>query len=203
MSSVWVFLKEVARRPTEVGAIVPSGPKLAERVVVEADLHDRQVIVELGAGTGSITKAIRVAAPGAALLALEPGAEMAAVLRREFPDVEVSERFAYELPDALRDWGHRAADRVVSGLPWTLWPQHVQEANLQGIVRALRPDGRFLTYTYVTAQVSPAAIKTRELFRTYFRHVRKSKITWNNVPPAFMFVCDGPRHELLPENQPS
>jgi phospholipid N-methyltransferase len=177
----------------EVGAFAPSGPQLAERVVEAADLRAGQAVVELGAGTGPVTKAILAAVPDASFLAFEPNPEMAAVLRRDFPGLRVSEKLAHEMPGALAEWGHPRVDRIVSGLPWALWPNEVQEPVMEAIVDALKPGGRMVTFTYVHSQVFPNAARMRRLLQHYFGRVTRSKISWANLPPAFVWVCDEPR----------
>jgi SAM-dependent methyltransferase len=90
-----------------------------------------QLVVELGAGTGKLTRA--VAALGVRVVAVEPDARMLAVLRRlELEGVEGS---AEAIP-----FGDGEADGVVAGssLHW-----FELEAALREIHRVLRPSGRF------------------------------------------------------------
>ncbi len=191
--SAFAFLRDVARRPTQMGAIAPSGSQLGEMMAREVGIEPDHVVVELGAGTGSLTQAIRNRAPHAPLLALEPGAEMAEGLRRRFPDIEVSQRLAHELPEVLREWGHPAVDRVVSGLPWTIWPDHVQNQILDAVVSCMKPDGQLVTFTYVHSQVLPGADVLKKMLDRYFGSVRKTPIAWLNLPPAFAYVASQPR----------
>ena len=86
-------------------------------MVSAADLRPGHKVVEIGAGTGPFTRAIQAARPDVDLLLVEPSAELAAVLRRDFPGVTVDERYAQDLPAIVKDWGHERVDRVVSGLP--------------------------------------------------------------------------------------
>ncbi len=193
MTELMVFLKGVAKNPAGVGAVAPSSPFLADRVVSSASLREDHVIAELGAGTGSITKRILEEAPRARLLALEPDADLARMLRREVPGVEVAERRAEDLPDVVREWGHLRVDRVISGLPWTLWPAWVQEPIVDAVAAAMAPQGRMVTFTYLHSQVLPASLRFRKILQRYFGVVRRTRIQWANLPPAFVYVCDGPR----------
>lgn len=188
-----MFLKDVARRPRQMGAIAPSGPELARLMVEAADVRPDHVVAELGAGTGSITRAIRERAPHAPLVALEPGAEMAELLRRAFPNVHVTERLAHDLPEVLEAWGHPVVDRVLSGLPWTIWPASEQDAILTAVRRAMRADGRLVTFTYVHSQVLPGASSLKDLLERHFTKVVRTRVAWKNLPPAFAYVADGPR----------
>lgn len=89
------------------------------------------LVVELGAGTGKLTRA--VAALGARVVAVEPDARMLAVLRGL--DLEGVEGSAEAIP-----FGDGAADAVVAGssLHW-----FDLETALREIHRVLRPGGRF------------------------------------------------------------
>ena len=89
------------------------------------------LVVELGAGTGKLTRA--VAALGARVVAVEPDARMLAVLRGL--DHEGVEGSAEAIP-----FGDGAADAVVAGssLHW-----FDLETALREIHRVLRPGGRF------------------------------------------------------------
>jgi phospholipid N-methyltransferase len=193
MMSTWTFLKEAVRKPNQVGAIAPSGDILANLMVDAVGIAPGQVVVELGAGTGVITLAIRRRAPETPLLVFEPSGELAALLRERFPDARVAEKFAQELPTELDAWGQVAVDRVVSGLPWTIWPLEVQQSILQAVVSRMRPDGKFVTFGYLHSQVLPGAGRLRSLLGQYFNKVEPTGVAWRNLPPAFAWVATGPR----------
>src|SRR5690349_5614115 len=83
-----LFLKRWLRRPLAMGAVVPSGRLLAEALALTAlaEIDGREGhVIELGAGTGEVTKALLVAGIPAGRLALvERDPELAAFLRRHF-----------------------------------------------------------------------------------------------------------------------
>ena len=106
----------------------PAWPEEAARWLVPGDAG---LVVELGAGTGKLTRA--VAALGVRVVAVEPDARMLAVLRGL--DLEGVEGSAEAIP-----FGDEAADAVVAGssLHWFALEQALPE-----IHRVLRPGGRF------------------------------------------------------------
>src|SRR6478672_11312051 len=116
-----LFLKRWLRRPFAMGAVVPSGRLLAEamacRTVSEIQGHDGHVI-ELGAGTGQVTKALLAAGiPGDRLALVERDPELAAFLRRHFRGPKIIEGDAARLPRLLAAHGVDRVAAVVSSLP--------------------------------------------------------------------------------------
>ena len=69
-------------------------------------------VLDVGAGTGALTAELR--ARGATVVAEEPSPEFAAVLRERFPDVEVNESPAEELPFADKEFDVALAQLVVA-----------------------------------------------------------------------------------------
>lgn len=190
MSGAGVFLKEFLADPVTIGAIAPSGAQLAAQMVASAAIEPHHVIAELGAGTGPMTAQLLKQHPDNPLVVIEPKAELAATLRERFPTAHVVEEYAQELPRICAEWGHTPVDRVVSSLPWAIWSQELQTEILQGVLEAMAPDGRMVTFTYWHAQPLPAAKRFKAFLQEHFRSVERSPIAWKNLPPAFVFVCD-------------
>jgi len=186
------FLREFVCDPVQLGAVAPSGPQLAQRMVEAAELGPGHVVVELGAGTGPMTEAIVRARPDGPFVALEPNPALAAILRERFPGVRIDERLAQDLRAVLDDLGANHADRVVSSLPWAIWPEELQDEVFSAIIDVLAPDGRMVTFGYVHAQPLPAARRLQRALQTRFRDVHSTRVAWRNLPPARVFVCAGP-----------
>jgi phospholipid N-methyltransferase len=184
-------LREFVRNPRQLGAVAPSGKALARRIVDAACIADHHVVAELGAGTGSMTSEL-VERDWRALIALEPNSCLAGMLRERFPTVVVEERLAQQLPEIVQEHGVGAIDRVVSSLPWAIWPDAVQNSCFDAIDSALSDEGRFVTFAYVHAQMLPAARRLRQRLEDRYAHVETTPVVWRNLPPAFVFVCEGP-----------
>lgn len=191
--TIWLFLRAVAVRPLQMGAIVPSSPELARRMVDEARIVPGNVVLELGAGSGSFTQEIVRRHPENPLLAVEPSPALAGHLRQAFPTIRVSERRAEEMGDIAREHGVTRVDRVVSGLPWALWTREHQATILDGLMPLLSPQARLVTFHYVHSRALARVRSMRELLDDRFESVSDGTPVWGNLPPAYVHSASQPR----------
>jgi ubiquinone/menaquinone biosynthesis C-methylase UbiE len=111
----------------------PSYPEQATAWLAdELGLAPGKVLVDVGAGTGKLTRTL--VSSGAELIAVEPVAGMRAVLAREVPQARILEGTAETLP-----LEHASADAIVvaQAFHWFDGPQALAEFH-----RVLRPRGR-------------------------------------------------------------
>lgn len=186
-----LFLKRWLRRPFATGAVVPSGRLLAEamaaatRVAVEGRPGS---IVELGAGTGGVTKALLAAGIAAERLVLvERDPEFATFLRRHFDGPRIIEGDAARLPRLLAD--HRIAPiaAVVSSLPLLSLPTEVVNGIVTGAFEILPRGAALVQFTYGPKPPIPRALRQR--LRLDGAHGRR---IWRNVPPAVVWTFTRP-----------
>ncbi len=191
--SALTFLGQFLRDPVQLGAVAPSSPDLARLMVDAADIGPDDRVVELGAGTGPMTQALVAQRPDGPLVSLEPNAALAQGLRLRCPTVDVEERCAQDLPEILEARSWDRCERVVSSLPWAIWPQSLQDEVFAAILGVLAPQGRMVTFSYLHAQPLPAARRLRAALEQRFATVGRTRVAWRNLPPAFVFRCEGPR----------
>ena len=89
----------------------------------------------------------------------------------------------------LKDRALPKADVVISGLPFAIFPEELQEKILQGVLRSLVPGGTFATFAYLQGVILPAGVRFRKKLESTFPEVTTSQIVWNNMPPAFVYRC--------------
>ena len=161
----------------KVGALLPSSPALARLVARQVHLEPDQCVVELGPGTGPVTKALLAAGvPADRLFVIEIDALLCAHLRREFPNVAVIQGDATRLSELLpAGW----VGKVVSGIPMLPLPVDVQRALIRAAFEVMAPGGDILQYTYSLA--SP--IKTKPLGLKG----RRKGVAMLNLPPAWVW----------------
>jgi phosphatidylethanolamine/phosphatidyl-N-methylethanolamine N-methyltransferase len=189
-----MFFQRFLRYPWRVGAVAPSSGALARQMVAPVPGTGHPVVVELGPGTGAFTDAIQRCLGGRGYhLAVEIDPVFAGVLRRRFPSVDVVVAGADRLPEVLALRGLRAADVVVSGLPWAVLPP-VQAARIMaGVAASMTPQGAFTTFAYVHALWTPAARRLRRDLRRTFEEVVPGRTVWANLPAALVYHARRPR----------
>lgn len=98
-----LFFRHWLRQPLGIGAILPSGGAVARAMARVSAFSRPGVVLELGGGTGSITRALLSAGcPPERLLPVERERELAASLRRRLPAVAVVEADAADLDAVVR-----------------------------------------------------------------------------------------------------
>lgn len=177
------FFGHWVRRPRSIGAVAPSGEVLARAMAREIDFDRPGLIVELGGGTGSITRALveRAASPRD-IVVIEREASMAARLARRFPETQVICGDARDLPRLLRGIGAGEVKAVVSGLPLLSLPPRVRYGILRQAVSVLAPDGVLLQFTY--GLTAPVGSDTAT--RIGIRGERSGYVV-RNLPPASLW----------------
>ncbi len=186
-----LFLKRWLRRPFAVGAVVPSGRLLAEAMArttfTEMTGRDGHVI-ELGAGTGEVTKALLAAGIPAERLALvERDPELASFLRRHFEGPKIVEGDAARLPRILAEQGIGSVAAVVSSLPLLSLPAEVVRGIVEGVFDALPRGGALVQFTYGPAQPVP-----RSLSQALRLVGTRGPRIWRNMPPAVVWTFRRP-----------
>lgn len=175
------FLRHLARAPREVGAVLPTGAAMAGRMAAIVRPEAELPVLELGPGTGVITKAIlaRGLAPEK-LVCVEHSPAFARLLRGRFPSVTVVEGDAFALKAALGPLAARGFDCVVSALPLLNFPPAERERLMAELV-ALVPDGRpVVQFSYGPRPPVPA--------RPGRFTVGRLALVLRNVPPAQVWL---------------
>ena len=151
-----VFFALWLQKPLRIAAANPSGARLADAVARCIDLARPGPVLELGAGTGSLTQGlVRAGCSPERIIALEREPALVAVLRREFPAMTVIAGDATRIREYLAGSVERLAG-VVSSLPIKWFPAAEQYAIVRPCLDLLGPDGRFLQLT--NAFTSPLPI---------------------------------------------
>ena len=111
---------------------------------------NQNAIVELGPGTGSFTQHLAATWPQHRLIAIERNARFAALVRKQFPQIDLHEGCASEVDQVLADLAipRNNLHAIMCGLPLLSLPKEVRTRILQAVWRALEPGKQFVMFTY-------------------------------------------------------
>ncbi len=184
------LLKEFLFKPVTVGTVWPSSNALCREMITDVNISQADLIVELGPGTGPITRYIlENKKSDAHLVAIELSKRLCDHLSETMPEAEFINASAEELPALLKERDYGQADLIVSGLPWASFSGDLQRRILDQAVASLRHGGYFTTFAYIQGKMLPSYHRFRKLLENEFDEVVLSPIVWKNFPPAFVYRC--------------
>ena len=184
------LLAQFLKKPFTTGAVCPSSPGLARMLVSGIGLEHSSYVAELGPGTGAVTGTIVNSLPEKSrFFAVELNPDVITAFHEIFPEVTVYNDSAANLPDLLRKENIAALDSVISGLPWAIFPDKLQDDILSAILESLKPGGYFTTFAYIQGVLLPSGKRFRNRLSRIFTDVEKSPVVWKNFPPAFVYRC--------------
>ena len=171
-----MFFRRWLANPLQMGSVVPSSAALCRRIVAATQCVPGEIVLELGAGTGVISRALlRSGLPPERLFVVEIVPDMAAHLRRMLAGVNVIEGDARRLPSLLPAELHGRVGTVICGIPLVLLPIPQQRRFIDAIA-AVAPDRGFLHYSYCITSPLP--------WRKHALSARREAWTPLNFPPA-------------------
>ena len=184
------FFRQFLKDPLITGAIAPSSAGLSELITDTAQLPEKKCVVELGSGTGVFTKRIlKKISPDCIFFTLEINPQFADETKKNCPAAIVYPASGKDIRKYLRKHRQRTCDCIISGLPWAAFSHKAQEELLGAVYSSLEYGGEFLTFVYIHGLLLPAGKKFRRLLKERFSSVKKTRIIWGNLPPAFVYHC--------------
>jgi len=175
------FLRSWMEKPLSMGAVTPSGKELAHAMARYVDPQLPGPVIELGSGTGAVTKAL--VARGieqSRLVLVEFNPSFCRMLRRRYPKATVIQGDAYRIQHLLGGLLREPAAAVVSGLPLQTKPFKRRLRLMNEAFGLMAPGGPLIQFTY--AMVTPIPMRPREIT------AEASELIWLNVPPARVWV---------------
>ena len=164
------------------GTITPSSKNLVRRLLAPIDFERAGCIVELGPGSGVVTRSLlKRMHKDCVLVCLEVNNDFVNQLTRvKDSRLRVYNACASSIRQILNELGFEKVDYVVSSLPLALIDDEIVQNILVEVDSNLKEGGRFLQYQYSLANYGDV--------KPIFRDV-KLKFTLRNMPPAFVYDC--------------
>ena len=172
------FLGRLAANPHQVGAIAPSSGRLARAMAEEADPACGGRVLELGPGTGVVTRALiaRGFAPER-IVAIEYDQHFALALRDRCPGVTVIHGDAFCLVKTVG--GDERFAAIISSLPLLNFPPASRQSLIGDALARLEFGAPFIQFSY---GLSPPVAAPEGAC------VRLAARVWLNLPPALVWV---------------
>ena len=166
--------------PHRIGALAPSSRYLADAMARQIDIRQARLVIELGGGTGSITRALLAAglAPER-LVVVEREERLYRRLVEQFPGLRVLRGDAAQLVALLRPLGITSVSAIISSLPLLSMPKRLRHRIVEQSFALLGERGSLVQFTYGIASPLPA--------RDFAVSGRVAARVWRNLPPAFVW----------------
>jgi len=168
------FLKQFILHPRSIGAIVPSSKSLAEAMLDPIDFARAEHIVELGPGTGAVTKSIlRRMGKNATLTVVELNPDFCTMLSAiDDHRLTIVNGDARSLSSTVKK-----ADYIISSLP-------LNTLNDEDRSRIIHEIKSTVKHSYIQFHYSPFGEKyLKENFKVTKKFVLK------NIPPAIVYTA--------------
>ncbi|MDE1159931.1 MAG: class I SAM-dependent methyltransferase [Neorhizobium sp.] len=175
------FIKGWMDGPKQVGAILPTSSITARRMASVVNPTSGLPVLELGPGTGIITKAIlKLGVQPQDLVSIEYSTDFYQHLVRTVPGVNFINGDAFDLDRTLGAFKDRTFDSVISAIPLLSFPMESRIALLESLLDRI-PAGRpVMQITY--GPVSPIIAKP-ERYR-----IKHYDFVVRNIPPAQLWT---------------
>lgn len=171
-----LFFRSLLSNPKTIGALLPSSPPLCQLMVSRVEPGDAPVL-EVGAGTGAITRALLDrGVPAAQLSIIERDPALAAFLERKFPGVGVYYGDAQDAHRLLPADIFGRIQTVVSSVPLRNLAPGELKMTVRAMLSTLVHRGQLIQYTYAAG--CPISSRRFDVNAECLGRV------WLNVPPA-------------------
>jgi phosphatidylethanolamine/phosphatidyl-N-methylethanolamine N-methyltransferase len=187
MSDFSLFLGKFLKHGTAIASLAPSSRWLAQTTIRNIPWERARAVVELGAGTGPITRALAREAPSECrVVVVERDPDFARLLHQRFdrlPNFDIVEADVRNLAAILADRGILQVDAVISGLPVPSFPRDLQRDLFGAVKQVLAPEGAY-------NQITEMPLVYWRFYKRFFDQVR-FVFEPRNLPPAGAYFCRG------------
>lgn len=169
------YVRQFVSSPRTFGSLAPSSPWLCNRMAGLATWQQANVIAELGAGDGVLTrKLLDRLAPGATLDAYEINSDLV----RQLHGLAANDARLNVVAQSAEHL-NRNYDLIFSCLPLLSIPLGPRLRILRQVRERLNPDGTLIQFQYSSM--------SEKLLSRYFEWTKIYEV--RNFPPAWIYVC--------------
>jgi phosphatidylethanolamine/phosphatidyl-N-methylethanolamine N-methyltransferase len=186
MKEHFKFLQSFVKNPLTVGAISPSSADLALKMIKDVHADKNNVAVEIGCGTGAITKYLETLIPDReSYIGIEIDKDFVTNLEKDFPDLRFVCDDACKTESILKNNSVGKVSYIISGLPFVVLPKEMSNGILIEIDKLMKHGCLFRTFQYAHGYHLPPAVKFREELNKKYGECKRSSLVMKNIPPAY------------------
>lgn len=179
LQEIKLFTSKYFKQRRRIGTISPSSVAIARAACKYINPMQPQTIIELGAGTGAITRvALNQMHPDSVLIAIESDEEFYAVLKTHCPRAKILLADVRDIKEQLDKININTIDYMISCVP--IIPSTLVKT-LDAFQRFAKNDAHFI-------QVSLVPWYYLKFYRQFFINVN-FQFVFKNLPPAGVYFC--------------
>lgn len=180
MNEKLIFIKNFIKNPRQIGSIIPSSKKLAEKMIEQVNFEKAKSIIELGPGVGCFTQYIlEKKDKQTQFIIFEKNQDMRNILDSKFKNLDIYEK-AEELTKILKSKKIDSVDYIISGLPFTILEKDIRMSILEQVYYNLNKNGKFITFQY--------SLDLLKYLKRKYEKVEVKLVPFN-IPMAYVYVC--------------
>jgi phosphatidylethanolamine/phosphatidyl-N-methylethanolamine N-methyltransferase len=180
------FFQGFIKNPLKVGAISPSSTDLALKMIEGIDANRENVVVEIGCGTGAITKYLQDIIPDReSFIGIEIDKDFVKNLEKDYPKLRFICGDACKTTEIIKESGLRKVSYIISGLPFVVLPKEVSNGILSEVDKLMQNGCLFRTFQYAHGYYLPPAVRFREELDKKYGKGERSDLIMKNIPPVY------------------
>ena len=171
------FAKTLVTKPKTIGAIAPTSARTAAKMASVIRPQSGLPVLELGPGTGVITKAILdTGVKPENIVSVEYSASFIPGLRHRYPGVKFVHGDAFKISQIAQEHGIDKFDCVISGLPLLNFPLSLRVRLVVAALELVEDNRPMVQFSY--GPRSPVPQRSRHFTVNHLETVLR------NIPPA-------------------
>ncbi len=178
------FFRGMMDGPKQVGAILPTSGVTARRMASVINPHSGLPVLELGPGTGSITKAILQRVRPERLTSVEYSEDFYRHLVETYPGVNFIRGDAFDLDEALGPLASAKFDCIISAIPMLNFPAKDRIRLMDSLLDRVMPGSPVVQISY--GPLSPVGPNPGSY------SIKHLDFVIRNIPPAQLWTYRRP-----------
>lgn len=190
-----LFFKQWLKCPSQLGTFTPTSTKLANLMANHLNITDKTIIVEIGAATGRVSRALLEKGANINRLAMiDPNKTLIDFLKSFLENIynfkiqpHIIHGNAESLAEIIPASWIRKVDYVVSTIPLACMDEEARERIIQSALEIINPETGIILHAS-SVPTSPIKFMEGELVQ------RRVTSIWKNLPPSFIWQFSPKRY---------